>query len=229
MTPTARTRPPVATPSRRPSGVVRATLYDPNVKHGTDACAERTSIGTTVRAIGFGVANFNGRNAEVARIGERVAVGDGPHASDALICAATHAGTTRRIKPEIDTGPSTLPIARSNPTNRWGFKRLLRATYFNAAAQTIGVNRAPSLEMVIGVAAPPNAVSNVQRILHGRGWQPIHAGRCGCDTYTWRARTDRQSAYWTQKHLPARVVGMTAPIHPALRALGFRPTDAGIF
>jgi len=132
MTPTARTRPPVATPSRRPSGVVRATLYDPNVKHGTDACAERTSIGTTVRAIGFGVANFNGRNAEVARIGERVAVGDGPHASDALICAATHAGTTRRIKPEIDTGPSALSIASSNPTSRWGFKRLLRASPFKS-------------------------------------------------------------------------------------------------
>lgn len=78
-------------------------------------------------------------------------------------------------------------------------------------------------------AAPINAVSNVQRILHGRGWQPIHAGRCGCDTYTWRAIPDRQSAYWTQKHLPARVVGMTAPIHPALRAPGFRPTDAGVF
>ena len=207
MTPTARTRPPVATPSRRPSGVVRATLYDPNVKHGTDACTDCTSIGTTACESGFGVAsicvcwaecrnlqrhclaesscgvhtgcytacdvapvvtrgtNFNGRNAqvdapatavpvlcsrhtreidarpstnvygrnaEVARIGERVAVGDGPHASDALICAATHAGTTRRIKPEIDTGPSTLPIARSNQTSRWGFKRLLRASPFKS-------------------------------------------------------------------------------------------------
>jgi len=72
------------------------------VKHGTDACTDCTSIGTTVRAIGFGVA---------------------------------------------------ISIARSNPTNRWGFKRLLRASFY-AATQTIGVNRAPSLEMVIGVAAP---------------------------------------------------------------------------
>lgn len=44
--------------------------------------------------------------------------------------------------------------ARSNPTiARWGFKRLLRASYFNAATQT-GLARAPSLYPVIGVAAP---------------------------------------------------------------------------
>jgi len=97
---TARTRPPVATPSRRPSGVVRATFYGPSVKHGTDACKDCTSIRTTVRAIGFGAP----------------------------------------------------PIARSNPINSWGFKRLLRATFY-AETQT-GLARAPSLYPVIGVAAP---------------------------------------------------------------------------
>ena len=60
--------------------------------------------------------------------------------------------TAHDVAPVVTRG--TLPIARSNPTSRWGFKRPLRATYFNAATQTIGVNRAPSLEMVIGVAAP---------------------------------------------------------------------------
>lgn len=75
-------------------------------------CAERDS--TSVRVVpAIRGANFNGRNAEVARIGERVAVGDGSHASDALICAATHAGTTRRIKPEIDTGPSIFNADRA--------------------------------------------------------------------------------------------------------------------
>lgn len=49
---------------------------------------------------------FNGRNAGVGRIVERVAVGDGLNVSDALIRAATHAGTARRIKREIDTRPS---------------------------------------------------------------------------------------------------------------------------
>lgn len=55
-------------------------------------------------------ASFNGLNAEVDRIGERDAVGDGSHASDALICAAT--GTTRRIKPGIDAGQSTFNADR---------------------------------------------------------------------------------------------------------------------
>ena len=51
---------------------------------------------------------FNGRNAGADRIGERVAVGDGSHASDALICAAMHASTTRRINREIGARPSAI-------------------------------------------------------------------------------------------------------------------------
>jgi hypothetical protein len=51
---------------------------------------------------------LNGANAGADRTGERVAVGDGSHASDALICAAMHASTTRRINREIGARPSAI-------------------------------------------------------------------------------------------------------------------------
>lgn len=109
MTPTARTRPPVATPSRRPSGAVRATLYDPDVKHGTDACAERTSIGTTACESGFGVAIFP--------------MPDCAHDSDRQLCGIGRCDLSAASRPSAERwtcGPvrqrGTLPIARSNPT-----------------------------------------------------------------------------------------------------------------
>lgn len=145
MSSLARTRPTGAAPSRRPSGVVRATLYGPNVKPETDARAKRASIGTTACESGFGVASICVCWAECRNLQR--------HCLAESSCGV-HTGcyTACDVAPVVTRG--TLSIARSNPTSRWGLKRLLRATYFNAATQTIGVNRAPSLEMVIGVAAP---------------------------------------------------------------------------
>lgn len=78
--------------------------------------------------------HFNGRNAGADRIEERVAVGEGSHASDALICAATHAGTTRRIKREIDTRPSThFPGNGARGPGVAAFKSTAAAPVFNSS------------------------------------------------------------------------------------------------
>lgn len=90
----------------------------PDVKPETNASAHSIArhVGTTVCESGFGATFFNGRNAGADRIGERVAVGEGSHVSYALICATTHAGTTRRIKREIDARPSsTFPDSARGP------------------------------------------------------------------------------------------------------------------
>ena len=188
-------------PAARSGTQGRHLSNDPNVKPETDARSERASIGTTACASGFGVAFFNGRNAQVD-------AHDGDILTDALrrmTDAPDSEGWQCVRKPEIDTGPSTLSIASSNHNHEStvGFRRPLLATFYAAAAgkvdpramacdcvarhrpgrqrgfnsrqtdatthsrinarpaapinavtQTISVNRAPSLEMVIGVAAP---------------------------------------------------------------------------
>lgn len=78
------------------------------------------------------------------------------------------------------------------------------------------------------VVASFNAVSNVQRTRHGRGWQPIHAGCCRCDTYTRIAGPDRQSDCRNQKPLPARVVGNDCTFPAVLHSrAGFRAVSTG--
>ena len=224
-------------PAARSGTQGRHLFNDPNVKHGTAACAERTSIGTTACASGFGVAFMC-----VCWAGLGACSGIFSRSSSHGVCAERT--TAHDVAPVVTRG--TLPIARSNPTSRWGFKRPLRATYFNAAkrleakacegrrnarkvklrgldrlfslteivpvtierdrnppsnataapinaaTQTIGVNRAPSLEMVIGVAAPVTTSRS-------------YAGHCVADT-----GHERDSV-----------------VTPARRALGFRPADAG--
>ena len=221
MTPTARTRPPVATPSRRPSGVVRATLYDPNVKHGTDACTDCTSIGTNACASGFGVA-FNQRCdvAWLPGLGKRAETlpkkGSIPSHSATLQCccirdrpecietlpdndhiAAVRFKVTGRVRLARQTGEPTssassaLSIASSNTTSV-GFRRPLLATLY-AATQT-GLACAPSLYPVIGVAAP---------ITTSRSYAGHRCMNTGHERDSYSVVT------------------------PARRAPGFRPTDAG--
>jgi len=151
---TARTRPPVATPSRRPSGVVRATFYGPSVKHGTDACKDCTSIRTTVRAIGFGA----------------------------------------------------TPIARSNPINSWGFKRLLRASYFNAAAARRVDAPAKPVTTLTG-SAFTGSRSNA------RPAAPINAAT-------------QTASHYVRRHFPS-VIGVAAPITTSRSYAGHRFADTG--
>jgi len=162
-------------PAARNGTQGRHLFNDPNVKHGTDARAKRASIGTNVRAIGFGVAS---------------------------------------------------PIARSNHNQSTvGFKRLLRASFY-AATQTIGVNRAPSLEMVIGVAAPFNAAFLAEPNPHLRK----HANKHGQQTGAANMRASREKFARVAGNAQAIPASNAAPFHSArLTPRAPSPAAAGIF
>ena len=189
---------------------------DPNVKPGTDACAKRTSIGTTACVSGFGVAFMC-----VCWAGLGACSGIFSRSSSHGVCAERT--TAHDVAPVVTRG--TLPIARSNPTSRWGFKRLLRATFY-AATQTIGVNRAPSLEMVIGVAAPFNAAFLAEPNPHLRK----HANKHGQQTGAANMRASREKFARVAGNAQAIPASNAAPFHSArLTPRAPSPAAAGIF
>lgn len=254
MSSLARTRPTGAAPSRRLVGVVRAALYGPNVKHGTDARAERASIGTTACVSGFGVA-FNQRCdvAWLLGLGKRAetlpkkgsipshgatiqccCIRDRPECIETLPdndhIAAVRFKVTGRVRLARQTGEPTssassaISIASSNTTSV-GFRHPLLATLY-AATQTIGVNRAPSLEMVIGVAAPFNAAFLAEPNPHLRK----HANKHGQQTGAANMRASREKFARVAGNAQAIPASNAAPFHSArLTPRAPSPAAAGIF